>query len=247
MNNPLEQYGIPAEYADAAQKIARDAIMQMMKNEKATKVERFRRLNKFAKKGQILFVGSSLMEQFPVGELLMSMGHPLTIYNRGVGGFTTDELIPVMDACCYELEPKHIFINIGTNDLSNPAYTKEKLIANYETILDGIKEHLPNAKVHVMAYYPGNPEYGMKQNSYMAMAGVFKIRTNERIAEANEAVREMAERRGLDYYDFGDGLKDENGSLKVEYTVEGMHFYGDGYMTVLERMLPVLDALEEKD
>ena len=224
MNNPLEQYGIPAEYADAAQKVARDAIMQMMKNEKATKVERFRRLNKFAKKGQILFVGSSLMEQFPVGELLMSMGHPLTIYNRGVGGFTTDELIPVMDACCYELEPKHIFINIGTNDLSNPAYTKEKLIANYETILDGIKEHLPN--------------------SYMAMAGVFKIRTNERIAEANEAVREMAERRGLDYYDFGDGLKDENGSLKVEYTVEGMHFYADGYMTVLERMLPVLDALE---
>ena len=95
-----------------------------------------------------------------------------------------------------------------------------------------------------MAYYPGNPEYGMKQNSYMAMAGVFKIRTNERIAEANEAVREMAERRGLDYYDFGDGLKDENGSLKVEYTVEGMHFYGDGYMTVLERMLPVLDGLE---
>ena len=35
MNNPLEQYGIPAEYAGAAQKIARDAIMQMMKNEKA--------------------------------------------------------------------------------------------------------------------------------------------------------------------------------------------------------------------
>ncbi len=245
MENPFEKLGIPEEYAEAAQAVAMETVKAMMQNEKATKVERFRRLNKLAKKGQIVFVGSSLMEQFPVGELLMSMGHPMTIYNRGVGGFTTDELIPVMDACCYDLEPAHIFINIGTNDLSSPNYTEEKLIANYEHILDGIKEHLPDAKVHVMAYYPGNPEFGMKQNSYMA--NVFKLRTNQRIAEANEAVRRMAERRGLDFYDFNDGLKDENGSLKVEYTVEGMHFYGDGYATVLERMLPVLEGLEEKD
>ena len=38
--------------------------------EKADKLERYRRLNKFVKPGQILFVGSSLMEQFPILELL---------------------------------------------------------------------------------------------------------------------------------------------------------------------------------
>jgi len=242
MFNPLEQYGIPEEYGNAVQAAVMDSMKMRMQHEKATKVERFRRLNKFAKKGAIVLVGSSLMEQFPINELLMSMGRPMTIYNRGVGGFTTDELIPVMDACCYDLAPAHIFINIGTNDLSSPEYSEEKLIANYETILDGIKEHLPQAKVHVMAYYPGNPEFAVKGMAYMSV--VFKHRTNARIAEANEAVRKMAERRGLAFYDFNDGLKDENGSLKAEYTVEGMHFYGDGYATVLERMLPVLEGLE---
>lgn len=242
MSNPFEPFGIPEEYAGAVQTAVIAGIREQMKREKATKVERFRRLNPLAKKGQIAFVGSSLMEQFPINELLMSMGREMTIYNRGVGGFTTDELIPVMDACCYDLEPAHIFINIGTNDLSSPEYTEEKLIANYEKILDGIKEHLPAAKVHIMAYYPGNPEYAANGAPYMSF--IFKYRTNQRIAEANEAVRRMAERRGLPFYDFNDGLKDENGSLKAEYTVEGMHFYADGYATVLERMLPVLEGLE---
>ena len=35
--------------------------------EKADQLERFRRLNPYVKPGQILFVGSSLMERFPMG------------------------------------------------------------------------------------------------------------------------------------------------------------------------------------
>ena len=38
------------------------------KMEKQEKIERFRRLNAYVKPGQILFVGSSLMEQFPIYE-----------------------------------------------------------------------------------------------------------------------------------------------------------------------------------
>ena len=57
--------------------------------EKQDKVERFRRLNQFIKPGQILFAGSSLMEQFPIYEFLQDFDLPLTIYNRGVGGYTT--------------------------------------------------------------------------------------------------------------------------------------------------------------
>ena len=57
--------------------------------EKADKLERYRRLNKFVKPGQILFVGSSLMEQFPILELLEGESLPLRVYNRGIGGYTT--------------------------------------------------------------------------------------------------------------------------------------------------------------
>ena len=69
-----------------------DSVREIMQAEKRDKVNRFRRLNPFAVKGQILFVGSSLMEQFPIHELLMADRSPLIIYNRGIGGYTISDL-----------------------------------------------------------------------------------------------------------------------------------------------------------
>ena len=50
--------------------------------EKQEKAERYRRLNRFVRPHQILFAGSSLMEQFPIYELLLDQQLPYTIYNR---------------------------------------------------------------------------------------------------------------------------------------------------------------------
>lgn len=231
------------ELTPEVQLMIRNIFMDRAKHEKKDKVERYRRLNKFVKPGQILFVGSSLMEQFPINELAMDLGLPYTIYNRGIGGFTTDELAEVLDVCVYDLKPSHIFINIGTNDLNGLDYTVEGLIGRYEGILNEIKAHLPEVKLHLMAYYPVNEPIGL---SDPFMAGAFKQRTNARIREANEAVKALAEKVGGRYYDFNAGITDEDGNQKAEYTIEGMHMYGDGYMTVLERMLPVLKAICEE-
>ena len=94
-----------------------DQLMEYFEKEKVEKIERYKRLNKFVKKGEILFVGSSLMEQFPIYELMLDYGINKVIYNRGIGGFTTNELLEVMDVCIFDLEPSKIFINIGTNDV----------------------------------------------------------------------------------------------------------------------------------
>ena len=49
---------------------------------KIDRVMRFRYLNEFVKPGQILFAGSSLMEQFPIQEFVADFDLPLTIYNK---------------------------------------------------------------------------------------------------------------------------------------------------------------------
>lgn len=211
------------------------------KRDKQIKIQRYRHLNEFVKPGQILFVGSSLMEQFPINELSMDLGLDYIIYNRGVGGFTTQELSEVLDVCVYDVKPKHIFINIGTNDLNTPDYTVEGLIGRYERILNEIRQHLPQARLHLMAYYPVNESIGLSSPSTRQ---TFLQRTNQRIRQANEAVKALAARVGGDFYDFGDGLKDADGNLKREYTVEGLHFYANGYMQVLKQMIPVLKALD---
>ena len=37
-------------------------------------------------------------------------------------------------------------------------------------------------------------------------------------------------------------LVDSAGGLKEEYTIEGLHIYGDGYAMVLKALLPLLQA-----
>ena len=74
--------------------------------DKEIKVENYRKLNQTAQKGQVVFTGSSLMEMFPINKLLEEHGDDTVIYNRGVGGFLTDELLAVIDVCAIDLAPK---------------------------------------------------------------------------------------------------------------------------------------------
>ena len=86
--------------------------------EKTLKLVRYDYLNRTVVPGQILFAGSSLMEQFPVHEFQLGAGLSSLIYNRGIGGFTTAEMLEHMETCVYALRPARIFLNIGTNDMN---------------------------------------------------------------------------------------------------------------------------------
>ncbi len=207
--------------------------------EKQDKVNRYRRLNTMVRPHETVFVGSSLMEQFPIYELLLDEKLPYTVYNRGIGGYTTQELMQTLDVCVYDLKPDFIYINIGTNDLNAPGYTEDGLIARYREILTAIKAHLPHTKIYMLAYYPVNPVVG-ENDPYMKEA--LKQRTNARILSANAAVEKLADEVGAVYINANAGIIDANGMLKAEYTIEGMHMYGDGYRPVLHTLLPYLEA-----
>lgn len=211
----------------------------MSKREQQDKVNRFRILNQSAKKGETLFTGSSLMEQFPINELKQSFGIDTIIYNRGIGGFTTDDMLECMEEQIFGTEPSRIFINIGTNDIGMPTATFEEnlshMLTNYRLILTQIKERLPQTSVYLMAYYPVN-ETAPDEDAAEYLKYMFINRTNENILTANKAVEKLAEEFGYHYIDVNDGLLDETGRLKKEYTIEGIHMYANGYCVVLENM-----------
>lgn len=207
------------------------------KNQQMDRVQRLKILNENVKKGQILFTGSSLMEQFPVDELLMTEGLPRVIYNRGVGGFTTDDMLENMETMVFAVEPSRIFINIGTNDIALCA-SHEKLLANYEKILTQIQERLPEAEINVMAYYPVN-ETDIPPESDWAK-GAFVNRNNPSILKANAEVEELAHRLGCRFINVNEGLTDERGKLKKEFTIEGIHMYANGYRVVMKNLVPYL-------
>ncbi|MCC8101026.1 MAG: GDSL-type esterase/lipase family protein [Clostridiales bacterium] len=215
----------------------REIMQGMMKNEQNQKVDRYRILNILAKKGQILFTGSSLMEQFPIQELLMDLGSDLVIYNRGIGGYTSDDMLAHMEEQVFGTEPSVIFINIGTNDLGDNSQPFEvqlaKMLQNYEEILRQIRERLPQTRVYMMAYYPVNETDKVAEGWG---ADLFVNRNNRNLPVANAAVKALAEKTGNEYIDVNEGLTDERGMLKVEYTIEGVHMYANGYRVVLDNM-----------
>lgn len=215
-----------------------DSFEEFMKNEQMGKIEKFRYLNESAKKGETLFTGSSLMEHFPINELLMDYGMENVIYNRGIGGFKTDDMLEHMEEQIFGTEPSKIFINIGTNDIGAPDYKLEVLIEKYEKILTQIKERLPETEVYMMAYYPVNEVDKVPEGEWGKT--LFATRTNENIALANKEVEKLADKMGYHYIDVSEGLRDENGRLKKEFTIEGIHMYANGYRVILENMKPYL-------
>lgn len=78
-----------------------------------------------------------------------------------------------------------------------------------------------------MAYYPVNYEAATEE-----MKPCLKIRTNDRIREANAAVKELAKKHHARYIDINDPLKDAGGNLRAEYTIEGMHIKEEGYRAI---------------
>lgn len=200
--------------------------------DKERKLENYREKNKEAVYGQVVFAGSSLMEMFPINKLLEEHGDDTIIYNRGIGGYVTNELLQVTDVCITDLKPKKVFLNIGTNDLSNLQIPISQMIENYDRILCKIEEALPQAVIYLMAYYPVNYEAAAEE-----MKECLKIRTNEKIERANEEVKKLAQKHGQHYIDVNKNLKDEQGRLKAEYTIEGMHIKEEGYAAIYDDVM----------
>ena len=211
-----------------------DFFKELMHREQQDKLERYRILNQNVKKGEILFTGSSLMEQFPVNELLMTNGMDQVIYNRGIGGFTTTDMLQHMEEMVFGTEPSRIFINIGTNDIGSPEYQLEALLKRYEEIIVRIQERLPEAEINMMAYYPVNETDKIPEGEWGKTA--FVTRTNENINIANAAIENLAAKKGFRFINVNEGLADERGKLKKEYTIEGIHMYANGYQVVLQNL-----------
>jgi lysophospholipase L1-like esterase len=205
------------------------------------KVQNYKDMNRIAKKGQILFTGSSLMEQFPIAEYCLSSGLDVTVYNRGISGTTTDEFLAEIDAVLFGPEPSRVFINIGTNDLAERTdgeHWQMHLLKNYESILQQLKTRLPETEVYLMAYYPVNMDvlrsFGKDKK--------FGLRSKEHMADTNAKIALLAEKYGYQFIDVNDGITDADGNLKKEITVDGIHMYARGYESIFEALKPYILA-----
>lgn len=197
-------------------KNAMRAIMDMfMKFGYTSKVESFKILNNHSKKQGIVFVGDSITQDYNVYEYFSGFN----VYNRGIGGDTSIGVYNRLKESIYDLYPKKVFLQIGTNDLQTLEDGVKTIHDRVKKIVENIKTFDEKIKIYILSVYP--------VNSLIDPITVGK-RSNEKITLLNDLNQMISNTIYIDIY--SSLLKD--GLLNQEYTLEGLHLNQQGYEIV---------------
>ena len=173
----------------------------------------------------ILFIGDSIVEYYPLQELF---GTSKTIVNRGIRGYQTGLLLENLDAHLYGGAVDKIVLLIGTNDIGKDVPVNEAL-NNLEAIIQSIARDYPLTEIKLLSILPVNEGEEYKQTVY--------IRTNEKIQKWNHAYKELASAyMQVKFVPVFDSLIDQEGQLKKEYTTDGLHFSVTGYQVLTKAL-----------
>lgn len=177
----------------------------------------------------IVMLGNSLTERGFWAEYFQGK----RVLNRGIGGDCVSGMIARLETILSG-KPKAMFIMAGTNDLIFSKTSYEKLLEQYERMLDIIARESPRTKVYIQSLLPLVED---RQDYFKGK--------NKRIAGFNAVLREMAERRNLPYIDIWSAIQN-NGALPEEFTHDGIHLTGPGYAVWVETLRPYMKPYMKK-
>ena len=164
----------------------------------------------------IAFLGDSLTDGYNVETYYPQY----LVSNRGISGETTIGLESRLQISIYDLKPKVAVMLIGANNM-------DTMFDNYEEILKGFKENLPNTKIILLSLTSMSGEWGKK---------------NQLAAYNNVKIKMLAEKYSFAYVDLYSALLNlESGEIFSEYTTDGGHLTNLGYEVLTKEITPAVE------
>ena len=161
------------------------------------------------------FVGDSITEGYDVKRFYKEY----KVANRGISGDTTDMLLTRMEVSAFNLEPKIINLMIGTNNL-------DTCMNNYEAILQGFNEHLPNTQVVVVSILPRRGEDLCKK-----------------IEENNIEIEKLSTKYAYTYVNLYTSFITDDYKVNESLFKDGLHPNKKGYQLITDNLKPVFASL----
>jgi lysophospholipase L1-like esterase len=166
----------------------------------------------------VAFLGDSLTDGYDVKKYYPQY----TVVNRGIGGETTHGLENRLQVSVYDLKPKIAVMLIGGNNINT-------MFENYENILIGFQENLPQTKIILVSLTAMGNSWGHK---------------NKIAAYNNVVIKKLAAKYGFAFVDLYTPLfNEESGEIYAEYTTDGVHFTPLGYEVFTQTLTPTIAAL----
>ena len=170
---------------------------------------------------EVAFLGDSLTDGCDINKYYPEF----LALNRGIGGDRTYDVIARLDYSIYDIEPQVVVLLIGGNNL-------DTMFDDYEDILKGFKDNIPNTKVVLVSLTPLGEKYQSKNNL---------------VKENNKIIETYASKYGYEYVNvFDDLYSKEIDAIYPEYTVDGAHLTDAGYQILTGKIKEKLSSILNK-
>jgi lysophospholipase L1-like esterase len=171
-----------------------------------------------AAKGEdrVVFFGASMTEFWGKYGTKFFPGKPYV--NRGISGQTTGQMVVRFRQDVIDLHPKAVVILGGTNDVAGNMgpMTPEMTEDNWQSMADLAKVN--GIRVIFASITPSTDFWWHKG-----------LKPAEKIRTLNAWLKGYCGSHGLTYLDYYSTLTDEEGGMKKEFTVDGVHATAKGY------------------
>ena len=172
--------------------------------------------------GPTALVGDSLTQGGDWEALLPGV----TIYNFGVGGDTTDDVVARLGDVI-NAQPTIVALLIGTNDLAWRR-SVEHIVRNIETILVTVRKELPDARILVQSVLPRGHEFA------------------EQIRDINRHLWQFSPTVHAQWLDLWPAMALDDGELNPTYTDDRLHLNEEGYRAWAAELVPALERLRQQ-
>lgn len=178
------------------------------------KVTQFR-LIRDVETGEIIFLGDSITDIAEWADLLKNG----KVKNRGISGDNTFGVLNRLDEVISR-KPSKLFIMIGINDIA-ANIPDSVIMQNYATIIKRVKAASPDTKVYIQSILPANNLFSEFQRHQ---------RKETHVNAVNSYLQQLAREQQCTYVDLYQVMQDSDGRLNKQYTNDGLHLTGEGYM-----------------
>ena len=164
---------------------------------------------------EIIFLGDSITDGCNWAELLQDP----RVKNRGISGDVTDGVLDRLEEVT-ESRPQKIFLMIGINDLAR-GRSVDYVLNNIKRIYKAVKDKSSGTEIFIQSVLPVNPDFTLFPDH---------VNKSREVIEVNQELIKICAHYELQYIDVYSHLIDKEDKLSSDYTNDGLHLTGAGYI-----------------